>query len=640
MASKSVGLLTIAFGANMKGFDRAMNKASSKILGFGNKLKSMGSSLTRNVTLPLVGVGLASVKMASDFEETDSKFKTVFKSLGSGADQIAKDFGQNFLLSERAAKQLLSSTGDLLVGFGLTEKEAMDLSLATNELAADLASFSNLSGGAEQASHALTSALLGEREAIKTLGIKIGIEDLKDYSKELGLTWDELSRGEQAALTLQMAMNQSGKAIGDVARTSGDFANQTRALRAEWENVAVTFGQILLPIASKMVTKLQDLAKWFKGLNDEQRETIVKVAGIVAIVGPLLVMLGSLAVVLVQGVIPALILFGKAMTFVVGKMQKNPLIALTSIVATLGVKLAETAGLWEKWFPDAKDWEGAKDGEKIVDDLKKSLEDIGNIDQEFDINKFVQDLKGAGDLEDAFTIDKDKVTSDWQKVSNSIKEQYLKVGGTSKELDDMLFNQRLGMLNDMKEAYIKHGEDTAEIDEQILDHKISRLEETNTAVQDLTNTMGKVGERVGNQLAQGAESFAEYGDVMKQVMKDTIGGLISQGVAAAVAHAMASIAPFPGSTFLIPVIAGVAAGLARTAFNSLIPSFAKGGIVSSPMLAMVGDAPSGPEVIAPLSDLKSMMGPMNVVVDVSGIVRGDDIWLSNSLATSQRRRFV
>ena len=62
MANKSVGLLTFNFGANMKGFNKAMNKAQRKLKKFGSSVKKMGSSMTMNLTLPIVALGAASVK--------------------------------------------------------------------------------------------------------------------------------------------------------------------------------------------------------------------------------------------------------------------------------------------------------------------------------------------------------------------------------------------------------------------------------------------------------------------------------------------------------------------------------------------------------------------------------------------------
>ena len=127
------------------------------------------------------------------------------------------------------------------------------------------------------------------------------------------------------------------------------------------------------------------------------------------------------------------------------------------------------------------------------------------------------------------------------------------------------------------------------------------------------------------------------------MMRDIIGALISKGVAAAVSNAMEGMAAFPGSAFLIPIIAGLAAGLARTAFNSLIPEFAQGGIVTGPTTALIGEGigttGANPEVVAPLDKLKSMMGGSQNVT-VTGRLVGNDIFLSNERTKFNRNRTV
>ena len=161
-------------------------------------------------------------------------------------------------------------------------------------------------------------------------------------------------------------------------------------------------------------------------------------------------------------------------------------------------------------------------------------------------------------------------------------------------------------------------------------------------IVEFENGIGDMAEQLGDNLAQGAESFGEFVSDVKGMMKDVIGALISQGVAAAVANAMASIPPFPGSVFLIPIIAGAAAGLARTAFNSLIPAFGAGGLVSGPTMGLVGEGvgtnAGNPEVIAPLDKLKGMMGGGNQNVVVTGKIVGNDIWLSNEKTQFNRQR--
>ncbi len=297
MANKSVGFLTVAFGADLRGFDRAMKKANRSIRKFGTNMQAIGSNLTRNITLPVLAIGGASIKMASDLEETRSKFKTVFSSIQGDALQTAETFKKSFGLSSQAAMGLLADTGDLLVGFGFTEKEALNLSKQVNELAVDLASFTNFSGGAEGASQALTKALLGEREAIKSLGIAITEADLKSFAEEQGLVFKELDRVAKAQLTFQLATRQSQKAIGDYARTSEGFANQFRLLQQRTKDLSADFGTMLLPVAKKLLDNTIKLVEKFQGLTLAQKTTALESIALVAALGPALNILGRLIVV-------------------------------------------------------------------------------------------------------------------------------------------------------------------------------------------------------------------------------------------------------------------------------------------------------------------------------------------------------
>ncbi len=90
-------------------------------------------------------------------------------------------------------------------------------------------------------------------------------------------------------------------------------------------------------------------------------------------------------------------------------------------------------------------------------------------------------------------------------------------------------------------------------------------------------------------------------------------------------------------TSLIPnapaMIAAGAAGLIQTGIIAS-QSFAKGGVVYGPTLAMVGDNPNSrrdPEIISPLSKLKGMIAGSggSGQVEVFGVISGEDIYLSS-----------
>ena len=95
-----------------------------------------------------------------------------------------------------------------------------------------------------------------------------------------------------------------------------------------------------------------------------------------------------------------------------------------------------------------------------------------------------------------------------------------------------------------------------------------------------------------------------------------------------------------GPVYALMVGALVAAQVGMLAATP-IPKFADGGIVSGPTLGIMGEysnAKSNPEVIAPLDKLQSLMSGTTQNVIVTGKLIGNDIFLSNSNAGSNRKR--
>lgn len=396
----------------------------------GQRIQSIGKTMSLAVTLPIVALGATAVKLASDFEETESKFNTVFSSIRQQATDTAKNLKNNFGLSSRAALQLLGDTGDLLVGFGFTESAALEMSRQVNELAVDLASFTNVQGGAQSASAALTKALLGERESIKTLGISILESDVKArvlLNTQKGLRFESV-RQAKAVATLQLATEQSSKAIGDFERTSQSFANQMRITRARLEDLGIQIGKILLPLAQKLLKIIKGWIESFSKLSPETKRLIVVISGLAAALGPLLIILGFL----ITTLLPALSVALVALTGPVGL-----------VVAAIGIATFEIIRNWDKivnYFtegPAAETWREFQIlTEKIFGLLPKNIEVstklITRVWDNF-ISRFIEPMRIAfefllrrlrlftgifGDIIDIFTA---SFKGNWIRVWDEIK---------------------------------------------------------------------------------------------------------------------------------------------------------------------------------------------------------------------------
>ena len=59
-------------------FQKGLRKASNEMKRFGKQISQTGATLSQNLTLPIIAAGVASVKMASDFEESLNKTRVAF----------------------------------------------------------------------------------------------------------------------------------------------------------------------------------------------------------------------------------------------------------------------------------------------------------------------------------------------------------------------------------------------------------------------------------------------------------------------------------------------------------------------------------------------------------------------------------
>lgn len=303
--------------------DAEARRYEKRLQNLGKKIRGVGRSLSLFVTAPIVALGGSFIKVAADAEETESKFKEVFQGITDDADTMAKTLAKDFDLANTTAQEMLSTTGSLLVQFGFTTDEALKMSKQVAALSVDIASFENVQGGAGRASQAITKALLGEREMLKGIN-KVVLEE--DVTKKIailtaqGFTF-ETNRQAKAVATLALVTDQSQRAIGDYARTSGSATNQSRKLRQRWIELSVTLGKVLLPLFTDLVKVLSSVVDWFTSFSPAGRKAIVIIAGIAAALGPLLIVLGSIVSIL--AVIPVLTIAAvaavAALSFLIGE---------------------------------------------------------------------------------------------------------------------------------------------------------------------------------------------------------------------------------------------------------------------------------------------------------------------------------
>ena len=331
-----LGEYIFSVGLDDAKFKKGMANTDKSIKDFGKKATQTGKTLTKNLTLPIVGLGTAAVKMAADFEVASRKFAGAFQGAEEQASAAVENLNENFGLATSQATQLLAFTGDLLKGFGATSEEALGLANSTNELAAALSAYNGVP--VAQASEAVTKALLGERESLKLLGVAIRETDVQNKLLEKGqadLTGQALLLAKAEA-TLELAYEQSADAVNNFAENTDTLSFQSQALLADLKDLAVEFGTILLPVIKDVVGAIREGVEWFGNLDESQKLAIVKMAALVAAIGPAIQVVGTLTT--------AVAGLQSAFTF----LAANPVVAtiagiaaVTTAVVALGKKAQE-----------------------------------------------------------------------------------------------------------------------------------------------------------------------------------------------------------------------------------------------------------------------------------------------------------
>jgi uncharacterized phage-associated protein len=154
------------------------------------------------------------------------------------------------------------------------------------------------------------------------------------------------------------------------------------------------------------------------------------------------------------------------------------------------------------------------------------------------------------------------------------------------------------------------------------------------AMEDALGGLSSIMRSLGNVVGDNAGKWLDWGAGVVQA----IGQAIPQIMALAAAEKAKAAAEFTqsatgamSSQSSIPVVGpwlGIAAMAAVIAAMLAIPKFAAGGLAFGPTLGMFGEYPgasSNPEVIAPLSKLRDMIGDTGMSGEVRFVITGKDL---------------
>lgn len=483
--------------ADLQTFQDKSATAADKFSAAGSAMFAVGGSLTKSVTLPVVGLGAAITKVTSDFESSMSKVASI-----AGLDTVGEEFEA---LSEKAKEmgattkfsaseaadaftymamagwktesmldgidgimQLAAASGedlattsdivtDALTAFGLQAKDsahfadilaaasnnantnvsmlgesfkyvapvagalgysAEDTSIALGLMANSGIKASQAGTSLRTAMSNLVSPTSAMAQVMNQYGISITDAEGKmkpfmtimtDLREKMG-GLDEATQaaaastlfGKEAMSGMLAIINASDEdfnkltesiynADGTAARMAETMQNnlsgQLTIMQSALEGLAISFGEILVPVITDFVRWLTSVVDKLNSLSDGTKKVIVVVAAVAAAIGPLLLVLGkvSTAIGSIIGIVTKAA--GAWSTWTAGLATLGPSVVavlgpILAVVAVIGTLIAAFKTLWstnEEFRKGITEtWNGIKESfSGFADGLLESINSLG-----------------------------------------------------------------------------------------------------------------------------------------------------------------------------------------------------------------------------------------------------------------------
>jgi tape measure domain-containing protein len=668
----AIGKLNLKLGVDVSNLDKELGKVERSMSRFGSNMQNIGSTLTQSLTLPIIALGAASLKSFADIEKLQNGLIAIMGSSEEAGIEMEK--------LRKVAENPGLALPEVVKASASLQSVGMNADAARETITQFGNAVARAGGGAEQFDGVVLAL-----SQISAVG-KVTQEDLNQIKErlpefarvmkeEFGVVTAEGIR--ELGISSEEFIQRSVGALGNLERANGGLANTFDNLR---DNVGASLAELgkainetlnLEAVAAALSAGLQRLVDGFKSLNPETQGFIVKAGLLVAALGPAIFIVGKLITTFgaLIGTTRLIMTTVKNLSTVVSgafaKILANPaILGVTLAIAAVGAIALYVYDNWQAFSDRFKNiWINIKNS--VMQGVTFVLGKLDSLQKALGLDLF--DLSGMTKYQEEQRI----VAAEFKTIGetvDSLKSKFKSLfmaapgkgttGGGTEGTGELVFGDggtpTGGGTGGGKGvgAALNTPIDTVNLlpTLDLLPDKLEsisaaneRLKQTNEDVAKSFNNIAPTAKSAYDMLGDGqkiiANSILSFGELaasgfesMKELaaaVRKSIADIIANFIRMYVAKALASVPLSPFMVAIAPAIAAAAGGVARSLIMKIgAPKLAEGGLAYGPTMATVGDnrnARVDPEVIAPLSKLKSMMGDMGVGGSLETRISGNDL---------------
>uniref|UniRef100_UPI004048CC14 tape measure protein n=1 Tax=Yoonia sp. TaxID=2212373 RepID=UPI004048CC14 len=681
----ALGKLNLKLGIDVSDLDKELGKVERSMSRFGGKMQNIGTTLTQSLTLPIIGLGAASLKSFADIEKLQNGLIAI---MGSSTDAAVE--------MERLRKVAENP------GLALPEVVTASASLQSVGMNADAAretitQFGNAVARAGKGPEVFDGVItaLGQISAVGQItqeDLNQIKERLPEFAKvmkqEFGVVTAEALR--DAGISSEKFIQRSVGALGNLERANGGLANTFDNLK---DNVGASLAELgksinetlnLESVVSTLSAGLQRLVDGFKSLNPETQGFIVKAGLLVAALGPAIFIVGKLITTFgaLIGTTRLIMTTVKNLSTVItgafAKILANPaILGVTLAIAAVGAIALYVYDNWQAFSDRFKNiWINIKNS--VMQGVTFVLGKLDSLQKALGLDLF--DLSGMTKYQEEQRI----VAAEFKTIGetvDSLKGKFKSLfmaapgkgggGGGTEGTGELVFGDGGAPTGGATGGGVRALMPSTNLLPSLnllptqLDSATASTQRLKSEQEALNQATTKVNSNFKEQLTQIELlklSFDQLNTGLKNIIEGTLqdmavafGETLGQSLAGASFDIRSVIGPLADALIqfgklavqvgiaalgikaalksLNPAIA-IAGGVALIALGTFVksklaaPALAQGGLATGPTMALVGDnrnARVDPEVIAPLSKLKSMMGDMGVGGTLETRISGNDL---------------